>query len=306
MKYLKMMSLLVLAMVMSNCGSDDPPAAPVAEFFSDVNGTEVTFNSNVTNASTITWSFGDGSSSTEADPVHAYATPGNYTVTLTAQGEGGTDTDTQTVEILESLDYLLSGGAAKPEGKTWKLKYEVSPGFDKEGVGFVENTLSILIPQDEDGLLDWIELSQGYDDSFTFVYDGSYKLNNADGASLMALIYANIAHQGSIVAVSSEPDLVPVADVTYSPKEDATWSLNSEPLTIDAINPASGTVESVTFTGKTQLVIDEYFGFKDASTVVLIKEVSETTLTVAIGIHAALSAHEYPTHMLHMSFEAQP
>lgn len=305
MKYLKMMSLLVLAMVMSNCGSDDPPAPPVVDFFADVNGTEVTFNSSVTGANTLSWNFGDGNTSTEANPIHAYETPGNYTVVLTATGEGGTESESKNVEILESLEYLLTGGAAKAEGKTWKLKYEVAPNHDKEGISFVDNSLALIQVVDEDGLLDWITLSQGYEDSFTFVYDGSYMVDNADGQSLMSLVYALMNHDADIRAISTEPDLVPLADVVYSPKSDATWSTDDANFTVDALNPVTGVPESVEFTGHTRLILDEYLGYKEASILVIIKEISETELTVAIGIHASVDAPDLPVYLFHMTFEAQ-
>jgi PKD repeat protein len=40
---------------------------------------------------TLAWNFGDGNTSTEANPVHIYANKGVYTVTLTASGPGGVD-----------------------------------------------------------------------------------------------------------------------------------------------------------------------------------------------------------------------
>jgi len=39
------------------------------------------------------WDFGDGSTSNETNPTHAYITPGNYSVTLTATGPGGSATE---------------------------------------------------------------------------------------------------------------------------------------------------------------------------------------------------------------------
>jgi PKD repeat protein len=54
----------------------------------------VTF-SNVSYGSynTCLWEYGDGESSAQcADPIHEYAEPGSYTVTLTINGSGGTDT----------------------------------------------------------------------------------------------------------------------------------------------------------------------------------------------------------------------
>ena len=43
------------------------------------------------NVQALLWNFGDGSFSTEPSPVHVYATPGDYDVSLTALGFGGQD-----------------------------------------------------------------------------------------------------------------------------------------------------------------------------------------------------------------------
>ncbi len=48
------------------------------------------------------WDFGDGSTSTDENPSHLYATPGDYTVTLVAYSANGcTDTLSQTIHIGE-------------------------------------------------------------------------------------------------------------------------------------------------------------------------------------------------------------
>ncbi|THV56050.1 PKD domain-containing protein, partial [Flagellimonas alvinocaridis] len=49
------------------------------------------------------WDFGDGGSSTLADPVHTYSSPGSYTATLTVQdGEGETDIDTISITVTQA------------------------------------------------------------------------------------------------------------------------------------------------------------------------------------------------------------
>ncbi len=53
----------------------------------------VTFTDNTTGSTTAwNWSFGDGTYSTEQNPVHKYSGAGNYTVTLTASNAAGSDT----------------------------------------------------------------------------------------------------------------------------------------------------------------------------------------------------------------------
>ena len=70
--------------------------SPVADF--TVNPTTclnqpTQFLDNSTGAVSWYWEFGDGSTSTLPDPVHEYAAPGTYTVSLTVTSGGGTNPD---------------------------------------------------------------------------------------------------------------------------------------------------------------------------------------------------------------------
>jgi PKD repeat protein len=74
---------------------------PTAGFTSVVsNNTTVTFTNTSTGASSYAWTFGDGGTSSNANPVHNYATDGVYTVTMSATNACGTVTATQTVTIV--------------------------------------------------------------------------------------------------------------------------------------------------------------------------------------------------------------
>ena len=72
---------------------------PVADFvatpFSGTAPLSVAFQNLSTNAGSWTWSFGDGMSSNEENPVHVYQSSGVYSVSLTASGAGGSDTETK-------------------------------------------------------------------------------------------------------------------------------------------------------------------------------------------------------------------
>ena len=76
---------------------------------------EVNFNNDSTGIITeYSWDFGDGTTSTEENPVKTYTSAGTYTVTLTVTGlEGITDTFTRTDYII-AVDSLTAGFSGSP------------------------------------------------------------------------------------------------------------------------------------------------------------------------------------------------
>lgn len=74
-------------------------AGPTAGFTSSVNSFDVSFTNTSTNATSYAWTFGDGGSSTNANPTHTYSADGTYTVSMTATGPCGTNTFSQDVVI---------------------------------------------------------------------------------------------------------------------------------------------------------------------------------------------------------------
>lgn len=61
------------------------------------------------NAQSYVWDFGDGTTSTEKNPLHIYAKSGYYTVKLTAKGEVDTDLAEQTVLINDESSWRIDG-----------------------------------------------------------------------------------------------------------------------------------------------------------------------------------------------------
>ncbi|MBR9923001.1 MAG: PKD domain-containing protein [Bacteroidetes bacterium] len=73
---------------------------PQADFDSDINGTDVDFTDLTTGTvNTYLWSFGDGDTSTEANPSHTYDGDGTYLVSLTVTGPCGTNTYQTSITI---------------------------------------------------------------------------------------------------------------------------------------------------------------------------------------------------------------
>lgn len=56
-----------------------------------------------------TWNFGDGTSSTERNPMHIYASSGYYDVTLTVRGQTGTDMSLMTIYVNEKTSWRVDG-----------------------------------------------------------------------------------------------------------------------------------------------------------------------------------------------------
>jgi|GEM_PF-1473149 len=66
------------------CIENAVPQEPMADFTAEANCLSVSFTNNSINATDYLWSFNDGSTSTEANPVHLYDTADTYNVTLVA------------------------------------------------------------------------------------------------------------------------------------------------------------------------------------------------------------------------------
>ena len=83
---------------------------PVAEAdLAYVGGTNILFSNNTNGAVQQEWHFGDGTTGTDVDPLHTYATAGDYTVTLIVSDACGRSDSTQLV--VDLLGAGLSDGA---------------------------------------------------------------------------------------------------------------------------------------------------------------------------------------------------
>jgi len=84
---------------------------PVADFSSNVSEgyapLSVQFNDSSKNATRWNWDFGDGSNSTEQNPMHTYSSAGTYTVNLTAGNENGTNSKLAAITVLVKPELVL-------------------------------------------------------------------------------------------------------------------------------------------------------------------------------------------------------
>ena len=75
-------------------------AQPTAGFtFLNDNSGAINFTNTSSDATSYSWDFGDGNSSTEENPTHTYASSGIYEVVLTVSNECGENTFTDTIDL---------------------------------------------------------------------------------------------------------------------------------------------------------------------------------------------------------------
>jgi PKD repeat protein len=100
--------------------ADEPPIPiekPVTAFTGVMAGNQLTTTNTTTGAVSYSWDFGDGTTSTAAQPVHTYTSDGIYVVELTATNAGGSTASrglfTANATTPALTDALLQGGPWK-------------------------------------------------------------------------------------------------------------------------------------------------------------------------------------------------
>ena len=140
-------------MVSDQCGST--PATdnvtltvnqPVASFaytpeMPDMYNAEVRFENQSQGVTDYLWDFGDGTTSTDENPVHLYGAPGDYQVSLTVTSAGGcTETMTYVVTIDDVIAFWVPS-AFTPNSDGLNDTFFMSGTFDKPYVMRVYNRL---------------------------------------------------------------------------------------------------------------------------------------------------------------------
>lgn len=169
MRSLKVFSSLLLVPVLlcfsgcENNTSQDPD--PIVSFSMDNKdgsvGDIITFTNTTKYASSYEWDFGDGRTSTEENPTHAYSVHGGYTIKLLATGEGGTGSVSDFIYIWDLVlvstfygDSIDFQGPAKFEAQPVKLifnnecSYAAVAGIWKHHEGYSHD---IMLQRFEDG-----------------------------------------------------------------------------------------------------------------------------------------------------------
>ncbi|MBV6441436.1 MAG: PKD domain-containing protein [Haliscomenobacteraceae bacterium CHB4] len=129
-------------------------SVPTSGFAYAINQGTVSFTNTSFNATTFMWNFGDGNTSSEANPVYTYSAPGTYTVELTAINVCGASTLQQTVVITTvgaGEPAWLSDFRLYPNPNTGQFTVEMS-GTPYEEVEFsLFNAIGQLVKRDVAG-----------------------------------------------------------------------------------------------------------------------------------------------------------
>ena len=93
-----------------NSGGTSNTTKPVASFsYETTHPFYVHFTNTSKDASYYSWNFGDGTTSSEKNPIHKYSGKGVYKVVLTAKGNGKTDTYTKNITVVAPTKCYITG-----------------------------------------------------------------------------------------------------------------------------------------------------------------------------------------------------
>jgi hypothetical protein len=303
------------ACMWSSCSEDESsPTFPLsAEVFYSTAGKQVAFQGLTHSAVSWNWDFGDGTTSTEQNPVHVYEEGGYYRVSLTAKdSKGGTvEKEVKLPPIdLPPYAYLVGDHTADDyQGKKWKLTSSHSAGGDyfanaDAGLSLYDDTPQPL----PDGIFN-TEFGMGdiYKDEFTFFEDGRYVHDvKEDGGSFGGIVYEYVENGGAgIVNANGQDYGLCIAE--YTPEADATFTFNeNEDFEVSSVYGANGKV-----TYKNVMTLDfsgtEFIGFRDFQRKVIVKSISGDRMQLVMFM-AAGDGDSAPiginTHALVLSFES--
>lgn len=131
---------------------------------SDVDWGTITFQNNDTESNSWDWDFGDGSTSTDENPVHEYTQEGSYTVTLVASSGTASNTYEETV-------YTDSATIASPlfeDENDWKGADGSGDAYSESGAPTPIAGTGAKVESKHDGLCQTVKVFPNQDYRITF------------------------------------------------------------------------------------------------------------------------------------------
>ncbi len=295
-----------LVVLFQSCKKETVPAVPpqVGIFYSIVDK-QVAFTGLTLRATTWSWDFGDGTKSTDKSPVHIYKDGGYYKVKLIgADAKGDTASAVVTAAVSLTPYSLLTGDntAAGYAGKKWKL----SSSYSGDEFVNADASLSDAGPGSlSPGIFGQaFGMSEVYDDTFTFHFDGKYDHDvKADGASFGGIVFAYATTGGAGIVNTGGKDYGLIT-CKYTPQANATFTyIEKENFDVPSVYGAGGVV---TYPGVSTLDFSgtEFIGFMDFERKVIVQEITDNTMRLVCFASLSPDAAPKNTHALILTFDA--
>ncbi len=301
--------IVLMNLFLSSCSSDDlsEPTFPLsATIFHSIDGKKVAFQGLTHSAVSWNWDFGDGTTSTEQNPVHVYENGGYYVAVLTATDSNGNTVETEIKMAIAVTPYiLLTGGPTATEGKTWKLSASHSAGGDYFANADADLTAIDGVPKPlPDGVFGLLlGMGEVYDDTYTFHFDGNYGHDvKDDGAAFGGIVYQFVTTGGAGIVNANGKDYG-LCTGLYTPESDATFTyVENEDLDIGSVYGPGGVV---TYKGVSTLDFSgtEFVGFRDFQRKVILKQISDKSMQLVMFMAASPDYLPLNTHALILTFE---
>lgn len=121
-KFNLLLLLLISMIVFTSCDNTDTLNVSACYTYSPESdlqtGDTVYFSNCSENAVNFTWDFGDGTTSTEAEPYHVFDAPGIFDVTLTAINENVSNIVTKQINVDADLAFIINYGSYNTTSST--------------------------------------------------------------------------------------------------------------------------------------------------------------------------------------------
>jgi hypothetical protein len=285
--------LFAASLILVSCSSDDDEGNtefPLsADIFHSVSGKKVAFQGLTHSATQWNWDFGDGTTSTDQNPVHIYKDGGYYDAVLTATDDNGASVTKDVKLALDITPYvLLTGGATAENGKTWKISNGHSAN---DYFAYSDADLSPFpgAPKPLPGGIfgSGLGMPEVYDDEFTFYFDGDYKHDvKADGAAFSGLIF-QLVTTGGVGIVNMGGEDFGLCTGLYTPETDATFTyVEKDNFEVSSVWGPSG---KLTYEGVSTLDFSgtEFIGLMDFERKVIIQNITDKSMRLVLFLAAS-------------------
>lgn len=297
---------LMASLLIFSCDEDEAAPLPTSAIIHfSVDEKQVAFTALATNARTYLWDFGDGETSTEANPVHIYEDGGYYTVKLSVTGGTGTVSTESDLAVAVTPYVLLTGGATATNGKTWKL---TAAHTINDRLANADQTFTIADGAPTElptGAFDlFLGMGEVYQDTYTFHYDGAYGHDvKDDNAAFSGLVYQMVTTGGAGIVNIGGRDFG-LCTGKFTPESSATFTyVETEDFEVPSVYGPGGKitypgVSTLDFSGK------EFLGFMDFQRKVILQDISDKSMRIVMFMAASPDHLPLNTHALVLTFSA--